>query len=152
MVEDSQDLVSQALSRLGFLDSQWNPSLAEAMLAFVNVADNKKLLRKQFDALPSCDDTASQVEERLRYAFLSNGSSGQWGISPKDGAAREILCREGFLPTEAAARFEVLRAIKRFASKHGLPRRRNYDSYVRNILGTLRRADPNTIGDVQFRI
>ncbi|CAE7406142.1 unnamed protein product [Symbiodinium sp. CCMP2592] len=152
VVKDSEDLVSQALKRLGFLDSEWNPNLAEAMLAFVNVARNKQLLRKQFDALPSCDDTAGLGEASLRHAFLSNKSDGRWGIRPKDTAAREILCREGFLDTESASQSVVLNAMKKFASKNGLPRRRNYDSYVRCILDTRRAADPSSIGDVQFRL
>ena len=152
VVADSRDLVSRALRRLNFLDSEWNPNLAEAMLAFVNVSENKRRLRKQFNASPSRDDTASQVEERLRHAFLSNRSDGEWKVAPKDSVAREILLREGLLGTRSASKALALEAMKTHASQHGLPRMQNYDSYVRYTLGRVREAQPTTLGDVQFRV
>ena len=151
MLEDSADVVSRALKKLGFLDSKWNSDLSEALLAFVNVADNKKILRKQFDALPSNDDTASHVEDRPRHAFLSNQSDGQWRIAPKDSAAREILCKEGFLDTKDASKGKVLKAMKKYASKHQLPKMQNYHSYVYQTLGADRAVQPTAIGTVHFQ-
>ena len=151
VLEDSADMVCQALKKLGFLDSKWNSDMSEALLAFFNVAENKQILRKQFDALPSNDDTASHVEDTLRHAFLSNDSSGQWRIAPKDSAEREILCKEGFLDTKDASKGKVLKALKKYASKHQLPTMRNYNSYVYQTLGADRAAQPTDIGTVQFQ-
>ncbi|CAE7359322.1 unnamed protein product [Symbiodinium natans] len=150
ILRDSSNLVAEALESLGYMDRQWNTDLSEAMLTFLNVTDNKKILRKQFEALPSPQDTMPEVRARLRSAFLSNGSDGEWRIAPKDTAVRKFLHSKGLLGSEGASRRIVFRAMKKYAKKRNFSTMQNYNTYVSRILG--RPSDPNALGSVEFSL
>eukprot|EP00439_Symbiodinium_sp_Y106_P032850 s2276_g3.t3 len=134
LLNDSVNLVGQALRRLGYVDDDLNTDLQEAMFVFVNASKNKYNLRKPLDALPSPTDTAAELEDKLRYAFLSHLTDGQWLPAPKDGYIRQHLCKQGFLANVKAARREVFRAMARYARQHQLPEMKTYNGYV-NIQG-----------------
>ena len=96
VLTDSFDMVARALSKMCYLDTDFNSDVAEAMMVFVNTPENKLALRKLCGALPSADDTSAEVEPMLRQAFLSHATSGQWRLAPKDVAVRKELCKTGF--------------------------------------------------------
>eukprot|EP00438_Fugacium_kawagutii_P011558 Skav235012 [mRNA] locus=scaffold276:164365:165684:+ [translate_table: standard] len=79
MLKDTADLTVRALTRLGYLDAGLNADVAEAMFLFVNSPDNKACLRK-IGMLPAARDTSLEVEAKLRAAFLSNKTPGEWQI------------------------------------------------------------------------
>ncbi|CAE7346857.1 unnamed protein product [Symbiodinium sp. CCMP2592] len=130
LLKDSANLVGEALRRLGYMDDDLNTDLQEAMLMFVNASKNKYNLRKPLDALPSPTDTAAELEDKLRYAFLSHSTDGQWLPAPKDGYIRQHLCKQGFLADVKAARREVFRAMAKYARQHQLPEMKTYNGYV----------------------
>ena len=150
MLQDSKNLVTRALTRLGYLDKDMNADLLEAMLVFVNAPANQFALRKQTDALPTLQDTAAEVEEKLRHAFLSHLTDGQWRIAPKDVQVRQLLHKCGLLSTAKAARTEVFRAMRRYAKQHHLPEMRTYNGLLLRILYSLS-TSPCKTGTVEIR-
>ena len=149
MLADSEEMVSEALSRLGYLDNDMNSNLAEALLVFVNATDNKSVLRKRLDALPTPEDVVADVVHKLRCAFLSHHTPGHWRLAPRDTAVRASLCRQGYLRMEKASAAEVFDAMAKFAYEHGLPRMSTYNGYVFRIL-YLMDTNPNKTGAVEF--
>ena len=149
LLQDSEDLVSQVLGKLGYLDSSLNNDLAEALLVFFNTTANKVSLRK-LDALPSRHDPASTVQEVLRQVFLSDSCSGRWHMAPKDVLLREHLCREGFLRDVAADRTVVFEAMRNYAPMKSLPEMKSYIGYSFRITAGLN-PNPTRRGLVEFQ-
>ena len=149
LLKDSPNLVCQALRRLGFLDDDLNADLQEAMLVFVNGPTNKYSLRKPLDALPSPTDTAAEVEDKLRYAFLSHRTDGQWRVASKDVQIRERLYKQGVLAEVGAARTEVFRAMAEYARLHQLPEMKTYNGYAFRLLYSMD-SNPNKTGAIEI--
>ena len=152
VINDSPDMVEQALSMMGYLDYKLNADVAEAMLTFVNVPDNKLNLRKRCDALPLPGDSASSVLAKLRRAFLSHATDGQWRVAPKDTEVRKELVKQGFLIDPALPRSSVLVAMRKFARRYNLPEMRSYNGYLLRVLHHMYNSDPNRTGTVEFQI
>ena len=150
IIHDSPDMVVQALSMMGYLDYKSNADVAEAMLTFVNMPENKHRLRKYCDALPSSEDTISDVSEKLRQAFLSHGTDGQWRLAPKDAEVRKELCKQGLLTSEASTKSAVLQAMIKFARRHKLSEMRSYNGYLLRILHHMNKSSPTRAGLVEF--
>ena len=134
VIHDSPNMVAQALSMMGYLDYELNADLAEAMLTFINTNWNESILRKNYDALPSPDDTTDSVLAKLRGAFLSHSTPGMWQLAPGDEEVRQKLHQQGFLKTLDAPRFWVLRSMRKFVQTHNLPEMRSYNGYVLRVL------------------
>ncbi|CAE7486073.1 unnamed protein product [Symbiodinium sp. CCMP2456] len=150
MLNDSSNLVRQALRRLGYLDDDMNADLQEAMLVFVNAPKNKCNLRKRLDAIPSATDTAAEVENKLRYAFLSHLTDGQWHVAPKDVQIRACLCKLGFLADMNSARGDVFRAMAKYARRHQLPEMKTYNGYLFR-LNYYMDSSPKKTGAIELR-
>ena len=133
MLPDAPVLTSHVLRRLGYLDDDLNSDLAEAMIVFINMSDNKHCLRK-LGMLPSSNDTPPEVEDRLRAAFLSHQSAGLWQGAPMDGRVRQVLEQRGLLESASkASKAQVLKAMRSFASSAKLPPARTYNGHVWQI-------------------
>ncbi|CAE7538587.1 unnamed protein product [Symbiodinium sp. CCMP2592] len=150
LLNDSTDLVCQALRRLGYMDNDMNADLQEAMLVFVNAPTNKYNLRKPLDVLPSPTDTAAEVEDKLRYAFLSHRTNGQWRVAPKDVQIRAHLCKLGFLADVNSARRDVFRAMAKYARRHQLPEMKTYNGYVFRLMDYMD-SSPTKTGAIEIR-
>lgn len=140
ILQDSDDLAAQALSRMGYLDQKWNTSVDEAKFVFCSRTRNKRFLRKLF-LLPQGTDSPKDISAKLREAFLAN-TNGRWQMKPSDGAVLSRLRKEGLLQKKAN-RSAAFRAMKRYAAQKGWPSMQNYDSYVSMILTSLSRDDPS---------
>ena len=152
IIKDSEGMVAEALRRMGYMDGSFNSDLPEALFVFVNRPEHKSTLRKTFEALPVPTDTAVDVEQKLRHAFLSNLTDGQWIVAPKDTEVRKILCRQGLLESMQATEAKVLRAMQRFVRSRGLREMRSYNGLTFTIQQHIDEADPSRVGTVQFRI
>ena len=150
-IKASRDMVAQALRRLGYLDGHLSCDLAEALLAFVNLPENKQALRKRCDALPTPTDTVSDVVQKLHRAFLAHDTGGRWRVAPSDTQVRKTLCKHGFLMDEAAPQSQVLEAMQQFARGRGLKEMRSYIGYVFRIQQHMYCSDPTKVGNVDFR-
>ena len=151
IVPDTPDLTGSVLRRLGYLDDSLNSNLAEAMLVFTNMSDNKHCLRK-LDMLPSPDETAQEVQEKLRIAFLSHETAGLWQKAPMDGRVRQVLQQHGLLDSaDKACKAEVFRAMQTYAGTR-LPPSRTYNGYVWQILSQLTLSNPLRTPAVRFKI
>ena len=150
LLTDSKRLVATVLRKLGYLDANLNKELSEAMLVFCNNAMNKHVLRK-LDALPSEADTASAVEALLRQAFLSQESSGQWHVGPKDVELRWHLFKQGFTKCMEASRETVLQAARRYARTHGMSEMKTYNGCGLRIMKTLN-TNPNRTDSIEFQL
>ena len=137
------------LSRLGYLDPIWNPDLAEALLTFVNTADNKYKLRK-FGTLPSPSDSLADVTAKLRHSFLNDAFGFDWRIAPQDVEAKLILCKQGHPDTRTASKAQVIEAMRKFVRKNKLPCKQNFNSYVGEVLFSSTLVDASSIGRVEF--
>ncbi|CAE7318076.1 unnamed protein product [Symbiodinium necroappetens] len=82
MIRDSENMVLEVLRRLGYLDEELNNDFSQAVDTFVRMPENKYWLRKNCKAMPVPTDTKEQVIAKLRRAFLSNDTSGQWRVGP----------------------------------------------------------------------
>ena len=149
MFRNSTNLVAQVLKRLGYLDEGMNADLFEALLVFVNCADHRFALRKQVDAVPTLTDTAAEVAEKLRHAFLSHLTSGQWRVAPKNANVRSLLHRQGFLSTVKAAPRDVFHAMARYARRHHLHDMKTYNGRVFRILDSLD-SSPTKTGVIEI--
>ena len=152
VINDSPDMVEQALSMMGYLDYKLNADVAEAMLTFVNIPENKLNLRKYCDALPSPDDSASSVLAKLRRAFLSHATRGQWRLAPKDTEVRKELVKQGLLQDPTVSRSLVLGAMRKLARRYNLPEMRSYNGYLFRLLHHMYNSDPSRTGTVEFKV
>ena len=150
MLRDSSSLVRRALEKLGYIDGDLNSDMLEAMLVFVNAPGNHHRLRKRLKSLPSFDDAAADVEEKLRHAFLSHLTDGMWRISPRDDSVRARLCKRGFLATAAAPKQDVFRAMADYAKKNHLPEMKTYNGYIFRILRA-QENNPEETGTIELR-
>ena len=151
MLRDSEDMVKEALTSLGFLDHGMNTDLAEAMLVFVNAPENQHALRKNLNALPALQDSVEQVQDKLRYALQSHSAAGRWRVAPKDGAVRLLLYKDGLLADIKAERAKVFCAMAKYAELHHLPKMKTYNGYAFRIIRKLN-STPNTTGTVEFAV
>ncbi|CAE7538600.1 unnamed protein product [Symbiodinium sp. CCMP2592] len=149
LLNDSTTLVSQALRKLGYVDDTMNADVREAMLVFVNAPKNKSNLRKNLDALPAATDTAAEVEEKLRHAFLSHLTDGQWEVARKDDAVRKHLYKQGLLDSVKAAREDVFVAMAEYARQHQLPEMKTYNGYVFRVVYSLD-SNPTKTGAIEI--
>ena len=141
MLEDSAELASEALQKLGYMDTFNNADLHELMLVFANTGRNKKLLRKT-EALPAYGDSPAAVEGKLRRAFLSNQHGGQWQRVTSDADVRRLLLQEKFLPVFSAPQGEVLEAMRSYSQQKGWPKMQTYNGYVWQLVSATNRRDP----------
>ena len=152
MLEDSDDLIGQALSKLGYLDEDLNTDLTEAMLCFINAAENKKRLRKQ-GFLPCSGDANCDVQDKLRSAFLSSRVSGTWQImnrSPDSLKPILSLLQEAKLLTKSASnRLEIFEAMKLYAATEKLPAMKTFNGLAWRIRRH-RNRDPNRRSTVEI--
>ena len=124
MLQDSPDLTAQALKRLGYLDSDFNNDLAEALFCFLNTSGNKTKLRK-IDSLPDSGASSSEVCEMLRGAFLSHQAQGQWQYIRKDKTSMAQVCmllqKANLIARDEYVPGEVFEAMKIYSKRNGLP-------------------------------
>ena len=149
MLRDSDCLTADVLRRLGYLDARFNTDLAEAMEAFLNRTGNKHVLRK-LQMLPTPHDSVTNVDERLRAAFLSHSTKGFWQVPAADVEVRQILHKQCLLPEDKAPKSVVLKAMRTFARRQGLPMRRTYNLNAIQIMHQAN-TNPTRIGWVDFR-
>ena len=153
MLEDSSDLVVNALRRLGFLDDGFNSDLAEAMFLFINLAENKKPLRKG-GLLPLPQENYLDVDRKLRSAFLSHVIPDDWQIMRERAMdpVLSILKRAKVLTAgldSAYSNEEMFQAMKLYAKQQQLPVMRNFNGLAWQILRHNDRS-PNTRSLVDF--
>ncbi|CAL1140409.1 unnamed protein product [Cladocopium goreaui] len=147
MLPDSPNLTAEALRRLGFLDDGLNGNLAEAMLVFANLSDNKNTLRR-LGMLPDPEDKSLDVERKLRSAFLSTASPGKWcrnetALSQK---VLQTLERADMLPQKGPSEYsheEIFEAMKSFVSRQKLPRMHTFNGLRFRIRRYIERKNPS---------
>ena len=144
MLQDSRNLVSRALKRLGYMDDSMNSDLFEAMLVFMNAPETRYTLRKSLDTLRILEYTFAEAEEKLRGAFLSHHTDAQWRTAPRDGEVRNLLQKQGFLTTAKAAPKDVFLAITRYSRKQYLPKMKTYNGLVFRSLRSMDSSPTNT--------
>ena len=131
MLNNSENLVLEALQKLGFLDQDLNSDPVEAMLVFCNISNNKGALLRM-GLRPS---SASTALENLRDAFLSS-STGMWEGPPSDVQVRLLLSDKRLLRDDASKN-ELWGIMKSYAQDQGLPDMKTYHGLVWRILRSL---------------
>ena len=92
------------------------------------------------------------MEQKLRHAFLSNYTDAQWVVAPKDAEVRKTLCKNGFLKSMEATQAKVLQAMQSFVRSRGLQEMHSYNGLAFTIQQHIGKADPNRVGNIQFRV
>ena len=151
MLPDSSDLVRFILQQLGFLDNDMNKDMAEAMLIFANMSDNKHCLRK-LGVTPLPAETPREVEDKLRTAFLSPQTLALWQKAPLDSRVRQVLMQSGLLQKPDAPRVQVLVAMQSYARNAKLPPAKTYNGNVWRILSHLTAKDASRTAAVSFKV
>ena len=138
MKKDTPTLVAEVFQKLGYVD-EVDADLKEPMFCFLNRAANKKLLR-QVGMLPASGDRRPDILRKLRGAFLSNLSTGQWQVNKRDdvGELHEttlILRKAELLAWNGApfSREEIFAAMQVYAQKEGLQLMQTYDALALRI-------------------
>lgn len=143
ILQDSPDLTAQTLRRLGYLDDDLNDDLGEALFCFVNAATNKQTLRR-LGFLPSSGARSSEVCEKLRAAFLSHDSNGQWQFIRKDEASMSyvlrLLQKDKVLANVEYSRSEVFVAMKMYAELYKLPEMQTFNGLAVRIRQSMERG------------
>eukprot|EP00435_Cladocopium_sp_Y103_P048113 s983_g14.t1 len=146
ILQDSPDLTAQTLRRLGYLDDDLNDDLGEALFCFVNANVNKKALRL-LGFLPSSGTRSSEVCEKLRAAFLSHDSRGEWQFIRKDEASMSsvlrLLHKDKVLASVEYSPSEVFVAMKMYAERYGLPEMQTFNGLAVRILQSVEQG-PDT--------
>ncbi|CAE6956416.1 unnamed protein product [Symbiodinium sp. CCMP2592] len=142
MLHDSETLTVRALQKLGYFDGVYNSDVSESMLVFANMSTNKRLLRETGN-LPDATDSGSQLDAKIRQAFLSSATAGHWQVPPKDTQVRNLLFRDGCLPAENVSQIVMLSAMQLYCRRHGLPARQTYLGNVWQITQQINSADPD---------
>ena len=102
--------------------------------------------------MPDPTDTAEDVVVKLRRAFLSHDTSGQWRRAPD---MRPELLRAGFLRKQNDDQSTVMDAMRRYIERYGLQERQSYIGHAYTVLQHFYRTDPDPkrrIGSVTFRM
>ena len=134
ILNDSADLTSKALTKLGYLDDKMNADLAEAMFCFVNCTDNKQHLRK-LNLLPAAQATTGEVDRILHQAFLSNNTDAQWRIGPGSlKAVQQLLVASDMLPKGAVSQEDVFAAMEVYSRRHYLPEMQTFNGRAWRIM------------------
>lgn len=136
--KDSPTLVAEVFQKLGYVD-EVDADLKEPMFCFLNRAANKYLLR-QVGMLPGSGDSRSDILRKLRGAFLSNLSSGQWQVNKRDDVGElhdtTLILRKAELLAQNGAPFsreEIFAAMQVYAQKEGLQLMQTYDALALRI-------------------
>ncbi|CAE7258237.1 unnamed protein product [Symbiodinium microadriaticum] len=117
VLEGSDRLVETMLTKLGFLDTELNADIKEAMFVFVNVSHNKTNLRR-IGLLDRAALTVAEASAMLQGAFLSNAGYG-WQHAPADCTARNVLLKAGRIKMLDSPRQEVFRAMCQHIDEQG---------------------------------
>ena len=97
----------EVLRRLGYLDDELNDDFSRAVRRFVSMPENSYWLRKNCKAMPKRTDTKEQVMAKLRRAFLSDDTSGQWRVWRVNPGFRHVArASPGGLSSKAECRPE----------------------------------------------
>lgn len=136
--KDSPTLVAEVFQKLGYVD-EVDADLKEPMFCFLNRAANKYLLR-QVGMLPVYGDSRSDILRKLRGAFLSNLSTGQWQVNKSDDVGElhhtTLILRKAELLAQNGAPFsreEIFAAMQVYAQKEGLQLMHTYDALALRI-------------------
>ena len=146
MLKDSDDVVLQALHKLGYLDDAVNDDLPEAMTCILNnPVTNIKLRKLGIEVHP--DDGTKKVAAKLRDAFTSNHTDGRWrrGDHSKEGLLRLLRHSHPRLK-QSSSENEIYAAMKEFASVHGLPQMRSFNGQAWCIKQYVNRKNPSRRG------
>eukprot|EP00438_Fugacium_kawagutii_P036271 Skav218319 [mRNA] locus=scaffold2239:101002:102258:+ [translate_table: standard] len=144
VLQDSSDLVDQALRKLGYLDDSWNTDFAEALDCFWNNSPNKHQLRKMGILIDTLD-TTSGAAGKLRMALLSDSSSGQWHLGGTcTPAVVQLLQGKKLLSgdCEVPAMDDVWQAMQTYAAVHRLPKMRNFNGQADQIIQHCNQSHP----------
>lgn len=141
ILQDTPELPAQVLRRLGYLDDDLNADLTEALFCFLNAAHNKTQLR-QIGLLPHPGATSITVCKLLRAAFMSHASAGQWQFMKKGDETSmqpilQILRKAKVLGMAKYDKSEVLRAMKDYQKRWGLPPMKTFNGFTVRILQSL---------------
>ena len=150
MLQDSGDLVAQALKKLGYLDDSWNTDLTEALNCFWNATNNKHVLRK-LGFLIDPLDTASDAAAKLRTALLSDSTNGLWQRGGTcTHTAITILRSKNLLPrsSKSPAMDETWSAMKTYAKVHQLPKMKTFNALAAQITRHSNQTDPSRRGTI----
>ena len=122
MLEHSDSMVASMLATLGYLDTELNHDIKEAMFVFMNNSHNKKELRR-IGLLSTSAFKASQALSTLEEAFLSHITY-VWQCSPADSIPRRMLLQAGRISGLEAPKHVVLLMMRKHvaeATEKGLP-------------------------------
>lgn len=150
MLHDSDEMVMQALRKLGYLDDLWNTDLTEALSCFWNTGQNKHKLRKLGIAIGRFETTAGAAA-KLRAVLLSDGNDGRWqrgGTRTPD--AITILKSVNILPrdSEAPSMGDIWCGLKTYAHVHQLPVTKTFNALAVQVVAHSKRQDPHRRGKI----
>jgi len=134
---DSPDLVERFLHRLGYLDSDMNRDLDEALLVFSRMSINR--LRLSSVGVYETDGPPGVGE--VKAAILSEAGMGKWQLPPQDANAIEHLVAKRMLPSADVSKDEVYEALARYCADNGLPARKTYNGCLELFLSRVVNAD-----------
>ena len=147
MLGNSASLVSEVLTKLGYLDDELNADLSEAMFCFINSANNKMKLRK-LKLLPRDGAFAPEVSGLLQKAFLSNDTDGRWKIGPRSTPSIKGILKRAGLP-RSESREELFAAMRLYARRYNLPRMKTFNGLAWRIM-RLNSMNPERRGGIEI--
>ena len=142
ILRQSRGLTRTVLRRLGYLDDAMNSDLNEALLVFLNSADNKRNLRKT-RMMPQMEDSRHEIERKINQTLVYGQIDGKWSRATSDMEVRETLVAERLLVNAQQPQEEVLTAMQEYTRRHGLQAMKSYNGYVWQLKQRHNACDPN---------
>ena len=142
LLPNSERLVMDVLTKLGYLDDGFNSDPLEALLVFINASTNKNNMRK-LDAMPADEDTSSTIRSKLHQALMCGSLPGQWMKAPSDAYIKKLLVSRKLLDTVREPKIDVLTAMQAYAREKHLPSMKSYNGSVWQINNFLKPDDPS---------
>ena len=139
------DLVTRFLEVLGYLDTDMNCDLSEAIMAFSTVADNRKKMTKLGLQIDDNMDTCKKVAE-VRKALIESPKNAKtlrgWSMAGSDKRKLSALMDQNVVSNANASSQTVLVEMQTYLQKIGVKPYTTPRAVVRQIMTHLNARDP----------
>ena len=101
--------------------------------------------------LPDRSDNGRDVKDKLRAAFLSCQSNGEWQTAPQTQEVVKLLRKQGLLQSGDGADAAIFLAMAKFIKKQGLLDMKTFNGRLWQLSSWISKDDPSFLGAVDFR-
>lgn len=140
--KSSGSLVDEVLTRMGYLDSQLNSDLGEAIDTFGSSNFQTISNMGLRIAPPYLDEHSKRAS--LHSCLISSKAHGTWKAAPRDGTLRDLLFARGLIESRDTSVDELFECLRKYCADNKLPMRKSYHALVQSTVAHLNRQNPQS--------